>query len=233
MSEKMLPDIAHLHPDDDKSLYVLSSDAFRKGMELIPKDYFLKDERELEKIVKPTPTLNSLRYRLWEEFGAAVDEGRSMKMVNVFRGICSNDYFYQVICKESHLLVWLVTPPRDFENVAHEALMFGLKRLRDILELSETKKDRHGHDVPDKEVIRIKLAIVKMLDARLKGAPVQKHEISSKSFSVSGSVGEMKDLMENATVEQLQRKIRELRGPAPKKERAVDIDVTPKKGFKV
>lgn len=170
-------------------------------------EYFDKDEKALYKLLKeagrtPTPTDNRLRLKFWTEFDRVQgNENPKMTMAHVFSGVCHKDYFYSHYIKNYSKLAWMLCQPTGYMIKAEEALEFGLEQLRDIL----------GHDHSpdgmriDTKLAAIKVKIVEMLDARVRGAVVQ------KTMNLNVSTKTIASEVQNLSMEELDKKLTELR----------------------
>lgn len=140
-------------------------------------DLFNCDEQELiEKISsdghKPTPTDHRLRLRFWMEF----DYAQSMMLphidvMRVIAGLCSFEYFTQKYAQSPSRLAWLLCPTTSYLIKTEESLEFGLDQLREFL--AQPNRDPLTGLV-DTKLGDLKLKITMMLDARVKGAIVQR-----------------------------------------------------------
>jgi hypothetical protein len=169
-------------------------------------ELFHKDERVLWKELRsreqtPTPMDNRLRLKFWVEYDRCLATGsRQMIMANVVGGICSRELFYYHYLKYPHKVAWLVCPPTDYMTKASEALEFGLEQMRDILDMPHATAGKL-----DAKLAEIKLKIIALLDARVRGAVVQ------KTLNVNASVGDVKRVAEANSVEELEKQLKELR----------------------
>lgn len=198
-----------LNKENPRSFYNRVSEAFQKAMDGIPPEYLKKDESDLVDELKPNQTVNCLRFRLWEEYNKAMDKDQDIKIAHICRGICAVGYFYATVLRNKKILAYLLIPPKDYEAAAHEALMLGIGQLRNILHFPLWDKDGK----PDAKIAALQLNVVKMLDARLKGAPTQR--IEQKTLSANVSVHE---LAEEMTMKDVEAKLRKLRGEEEKVE---------------
>ena len=220
-------DIYHLTRSHDlferenpRSLINIAPEVFKRGLEHDSvRLYLKKDEKSLEKIVKPTPTLNRLRQRFWLEFDLAQDQKRNMRAENIWMGICSLDLFMSVVEKFKYQ-AWLLLPLPRYDDIIEEALTAGLNRIREVFEfpLYEKKEvKRNGImqliEVPNYRAAELMLKTVKMLDDRAKGGVVQKIEQTNKNLHLHKNadkevrdVEDETDLIE-AEIKRLEKKI--------------------------
>lgn len=139
-------------------------------------DLFVMDEHELMKVLRarqqyPTPTDNSIRLKFWIEYDRCMDQGGPLNVRNVLSGAATFEHFYDSYLKFPNKVAWMLCPPTAYSTRVEEGLVFGLEQLRDILSLehfSETTRKL------DHKLVALKIAIVKMLDERRNGAPLQR-----------------------------------------------------------
>lgn len=172
-------------------------------------ELFDKGEHELIKFLRtsntqPSPLDNRLRLKFWTEYDRVMGQGlRSMSMANVLSGLCSKELFYGKYLQRPEKVAWLLCPPTGYMAKAEEALEFGLEQLRDILALD--------HVLPsgkvDTKLGELKAKIVAMLDARVKGAVVQR----SMNVNVNTSNEAVAKAAQAASMEDLERQLKELR----------------------
>lgn len=109
-----------------------------------------------------------IRFMFWKEYDNAQTNMRQMIMTHVYYGLCSKESFY-LLLQNKRRVAWMLCPPADYMLAAEEALTFGLEQLRDIL--AKPHVSMMGN--VDAKAAGVKLEIVKMLDARVKGAIIQ------------------------------------------------------------
>lgn len=230
--------------ENPRSLVNIAPDVFKVGLDHSSvRLYLKKDEKSLEKIVKPTPTLNRLRQRFWLEFDLAQDQKRDMVPENIWMGICSLDYFLSAVEKFKHQ-AWILMPLPKYEDIIEEALTAGLNRIREVFEfpLYEKKVFKvDGRDqlreVPNYKAADLMLKTVKMLDDRAKGGIIQKLEkrVENKNLHLhakaEGSVKEGANEIDtqNFIEEEIRRLEKKLVGNKAKVIEAEVVDGTTKR----
>ena len=141
----------------------------------------IEDEEVLRKRVKPSIVLNRLRLGFWKEYDYAQFKGKKMCLENIYRGVCSEEEFLNIL-ETTRYGAWLLKPPTDYISNLEEALCTGINRLREMLEipLYEERHVKVGRDeyvkqkVFDKGAAEILLKVVNMVDSRVNGAVVQR-----------------------------------------------------------
>ncbi len=159
--------------DHPRSIVNLVPEAVQRAIMKLPDSMVDIGEPALRKIlherkVEITPLDERLRFMFWREYDTAQNNNRDMTMTNVYYGICSRDSFYLSL-QNKERTAWMLCPPVDYEIATEEALIYGINQLRDILAM-----DHIGlMNKIDPKLAAVKLDIVKMLDARVKGAVIQ------------------------------------------------------------
>lgn len=205
----MAHDYDPLNKQNERSFYNRVSDRFQRALDDIPDEFLKMDESDLIDAIKPNQTMNCLRFRLWEEYNKAMDKDQKVKIVEICKGICAVNYFYAVVLRNKKVLAYLLCPPKEYEVAAHEALMLGIRQIRNILHFPLW--DKKGN--PDPKIAALQLNVVKMLDARVKGAPTQKIEQKTLQANV-----DVHDLAQELTMKDVEAKLRKLRGEEEKVE---------------
>lgn len=142
---------------------------------------FFLDEREFKKRVDPDAVTSRLRLSFWDEYTRAQDKGETMKVKNICNGCCSVDYFYKAVLTNSNKLAWIICPPKDYMLAMRELLDVGIDEWRDILTMKHVNKKGQINVA----LIAQKIKIVQMLDLRVKGAIIQKLQVSQKNLNVN------------------------------------------------
>jgi hypothetical protein len=140
-----------------------------------------------------------IRFMFWREYDNAQSNIRQMVMTHVYYGICSRESFY-LLLQNKMRVAWMLCPPVDYMIGAEEALTYGLEQLRDIL--SRPHVGLMG--VVDAKAAGIKLEIVRMLDARVKGAIVQ----TTRNLNVNMNAN--KPVVSSPKIEDVDQRIKEL-----------------------
>lgn len=187
----------------------------KEAIDSIPDELRLMDERELRKHVKPNPSVQALRNSFWVEYARCMDRGANwMKVSNVISGICSIEYWAQVVLKSPGLVEWVLRPPISYNRAMEEALYFGVEKIREILELPFQRKSidpKTGFDmvIVDTKVAELVLKAFMLIDTRVKGSVVQRSE--TKTLQVNASMKEVKQAMEAESMEEIEKKLKDLR----------------------
>lgn len=147
-------------------------------------DLFKLSERDIKRKTKPDPILDMLRLRFWQEYDRAQLVDQQMRQVDIIRGLCSKEYWYEKICKDPEKLTWILLPLAGYITRMESSLITAQDEIEDILRLPirQTLHDKHGkkYEVIDSSLIANKIKIWQALDIRVKGAVVQKLAVHQK-----------------------------------------------------
>lgn len=169
-----------------------------KAVSQIAPEIQLMDEAALARAFKPTPLDYALKKQLWSKFYEAEKLGTRLKMVDIFDGLCTNQYFYNELIKNPIRVSWLVTPPMNTEALVEEAFRFSFQRVRDdILTMAVTEKSAP-----------ILLKAFQIFADRHLGPVVQR--IESKNLNVDVDGGSTRDVGAMDPYE-IETKLRELK----------------------
>lgn len=168
----------------------------RKAIEKIPREHLILDEKRLKKIAAPDEVESRFRLLFWDEYNAAVDEKRQMKLENIITSRLGTfyEYFTDIILPNNRKLSWILTPPSDYFLSMRDLLYTGLDRIREIMELPiiedvVVKVLKDGTKVTRRQVnTRLIGEIVKItqnLNDRVHGAVVQRMSIQQKTMSIN------------------------------------------------
>ncbi len=160
-------------PNHPRSVINLVPEAVARAIMALPEEFVDAGEAELTEAFdkrkwKPSVLDDRIRFMFWREYDNAQTNIRQMMMTHVYYGLCSRESFY-LLLQNKHRLAWMMCPPADYMLAAEEALTFGLEQLRDIL----ARPHVGVMGVVDSKAAGVKLEIVRMLDARVKGAIIQ------------------------------------------------------------
>lgn len=160
-------------PNHPRAIINLVPEAVVNAIKRLPEEYMDQGESELRLLFaakKWAPSIldDRVRFMFWREYDQAQNNMRQMLMTHVYYGVCSRESFY-LLLQNKNRVAWILCPPVDYMLGAEEALTYGLEQLRDILSRPHTSM----MGVVDSKAAGIKLEIVRMLDARVKGAIIQ------------------------------------------------------------
>ena len=213
-------DVELFNKENKKSVYNLMPQTYRTKLDEMGGlgEYTGMEEWEIKREIKLTPTLNRLRYSFWNEYYRAIDNGIAMKGRNVYAGVCSVEVYHKILKSKANI-AWILTPPTDTVTALRETLHYGFDRIREILDLPLYKVEsvRVGKDewedreVVDEKVAQLMLKAVAMIDLRLHGSYVQVHKVEQKTTNVNLSMKEQPHQAQVVEVDDIDKKLLELR----------------------
>jgi hypothetical protein len=164
------------------------------------------EERGLKSGWLPSLTDERLRNAFWAEYEASFKLNQGMQMSRVYAGVCSKQCFYESVIKNPARVAWMLCPPTHYMNAMEEALLFGVDQMREILALPHVGKS----GLIDSKLCSVKVEIVKMLDARVKGAVVQKTQAVNVNVKAE-DVEQVKSMVQGPNnMDEIDRRLREL-----------------------
>lgn len=154
--------------------YLTSSPKLRNAiLELKEKhpELLAKDEKTMKQDHREMITLITQRIRiaLWQEFELAVSNNRSMRIKQIWAGICTEESFQRLVDNPVRL-AFILLAPTDYIVTLKEAHEAGLEKLREVFS-AKILDDNGNLNVKAADVVIKAFALI---DARLKGAVVQR-----------------------------------------------------------
>ena len=220
-------EIDQFHPVDQENHVLLSimPHYAQVAFKAVPEELRFMDERELRAHVKPNSSVEALRNSFWVEYAKARDKCLRMQMSSVYSGICSAEYFINNVLKSPGMTAWVMRPPVDYSRAMEALLIFGIERLREIMEapVYKTTRDKHGIMTRslDADAAKVVLKAYELVDMRMKGNFTQRSEV--KSLHVHADV---KELAEKDSMEDIERRLRDLRKRERELEQGGSIETT-------
>lgn len=202
---------------NDRALVNIVPEVFADQMWKLTREHpewLSMDEHTLRKEIdankrKLTPTDHKLRMKFWVEHDKAEYHRGRLNLGNVFMGVCSNVYFYDWI-RKSEKLAWLLCVPTSYELTVAEGHMYGISKLRQILELPMyIKNKKTGLPELDHRVVELQAKIAFALDQRVRGGITQKIEQKNMSLHMDLTKNGLGKEMEE-TVEALEARLKEV-----------------------
>lgn len=183
---------------DDKSAREIAASLLTIGLaekfEKIPPEYFEMEFGQLEREVEPTQIEMMLRRAFWVEVRrVSTEKGTVIKPVNIYSGICTKENFSLVVNNQKKL-VYLLTPPRTYEQNVNHLIDRGMEKLMSVLDAKLVYSNGHM----DAKATKTLLDVVAYFESRIKGGIKQKVDINSKNqnldVQVTVSTNNMQDL---------------------------------------
>jgi len=203
-----------LKKDNPRSLMNIAPQGVSELLEKMDPKLLQLSERELKLRVPEDPQLNRLRIAFWKEYDNAQSQMRGMLWNNISRFLQLRPVSYTKYFHNPQTMAYILCPPASYDVFLEESLSHGMTRIREILDLP--LRDEDGKVNPKVGELILKAAA--FLDLRAHGGFLQK----SVHAEVGMSVGGMKKLANELSLEEIDKKIKELEGAG------VTIDVTPK-----
>ena len=172
-------------------------------------DLFMLSERSLIVRMKDmgfevSATENLLRNRFWLEYDHATMGGfEKIRLNEVIRGVCSNTFFRNSFISNQYMVAFLMLPPMNFKTKQEETLLFGLDKLRAVLDLPTT--DAAGNI--NVNVVKAHMGVYQILERRVQGEVVQKTMNAHAFLPVAPATREEVDALSE---EQMLMKMQEL-----------------------
>ena len=168
--EELGPDYVVFDHNNPRSLINMVPESLKKVMNSLDDKHRYLTETNLRKFADADARLAQLRIAFWIEYNSAQKVERKMSILNVYRGIASQDFWENVILKDPKKVAYIIVPPKDYLVAMNELLELGMDRMREILKAPlYDKNGKFDPKVADK-VIRVAHAV----EARVKGAVVTK-----------------------------------------------------------
>lgn len=192
-------------PYNRDSLYRKAPPGMKKAMDNIPKYLLGWSEDKIERTYKHKITTRDRIFKtaLWREYQWALDNKRTIVILQVIRGVCPERYYYGHILKTPWLLKWMLHPPVSYEASMEEMLDASTSRLREILALplySENGKVDH-------RTLSLQIKIHELVVNRVKGVNPHTLNINQKSLNVNASAADAARLngkdIENLSLKEL------------------------------
>lgn len=188
-----------------RSVVNLIPETLSKNAQKIPDAYRRFDEKSARKKFRPTPVMNQLRAAFWVEYNSVQTHNHDkMTMARVYAGICSHDYWENVVIHSKEMLCWLLIPPQNYQALLDEAWDAGLSKLREIIDVPI-------YDEKGKLQIQASNLVIKVwqiLDQRKHGSVVQKH----MNVNLTGDdAKEVAQMMEQNSMEALNFRLKAIK----------------------
>lgn len=186
--------------DGDFSLVNLTDGMLQGAIIALPDRLIEMSEARLKEHCNPDEEICRLRIAFWDEYTAAVDHGRKMRVANILGKVFTVQYFQKAILSDERKVAWMLKPPQDFLLAMRDLLHIGLAQLRVVLTQPIVERvpllskagpvlDHEGKPV-FVEKVNVALAkeirqITESLANRVHGAVVQRLSIDQKTASLN------------------------------------------------
>lgn len=164
-----------------RSLFECLTPSIQDWTQKIPLDIWQTDFQDLEKELDPSPTLRVMRRNLWKRYKEALEQGGDIRAYDIYHGVVTRQSFWTEILGKPKKLAYILSPKAEYDEVAAEALDFGMERIRKDILTAPIINPATGKF--DASVAGCVLAAVRLLDSRVKGSPLQR--IEQKTMQVN------------------------------------------------
>lgn len=171
-----------------------------------------------------SPTENLLRNKFWLEYDHAIAGSfPKIRLEEVIRGICSFKFFKETFLSNQYMVAYIMLPPINFKSKQEETLLFGLDRLREVLDIPIYKANG---DV-DMNVVKAQMGVYQILERRVQGEVVQKTQNIHALLPMAPASSEEVDLVsEEQMLLRMQELVDKQRSRATNKAALSNIFVT-------
>lgn len=200
---KVTHDIVLTNQDDERALINLVPEKVKEAILKVASEfphYLEANERNLHKMLEPSDTDDKIRLSFWAEYNRAQDSNTSMRMVNVYGKIMSNECFFK-LTNNPQRVAWMINPPEDYMISLEASLNHGKENLNKLLKMELF--DNSGNLKKNEASIFIKA--FELTQNRVKGAVIQKMEQKTASLHVhkkEASDEEIKERLESLRLQQ-------------------------------
>lgn len=165
-------------PENPFSIVNITPERTSAAITLISKELRVMSEEKLRAQIDPDASLCRLRISFWDEYERCRPKGVRMNIANVCKGVCTRDYWDEIILLDPRYMAWITCPPKDYTLAMKELLDISIDRLREIVKLPFADP-KTGRINP--ALVAQVLTAIQMLDQRVKGAIVQKVAIKQQT----------------------------------------------------
>jgi hypothetical protein len=175
-------------------------------------------------------TENLLRNRFWLEYDHAISGSYpKIRLTEVVRGVCSFKFFRETFLANQYLVAYLMLPPINFKTKQEETLMYGLDKMREVLDLNAVGPNGQI----DTKVLRAQMAVYQILEKRVQGETVQKIAHAHAMVPLSpASQSEVDAISEEQMLVRMQEMLNKEKARQTTKAALSNIFVTTAKPFK-
>jgi len=163
--------------ENDNSILNLCRHSKPLSMAILKADQILMlmDEASLRAKIAPSAIDNRLRLAFWLEVDKVLNSNKAHQFSEqmVYAGIVTKEVWQKKYLGNAKKMAWILTPVGNYESSMMEALETGVSQLRKIL--SAPLFDDAGK--LDTKAAKIVVDVFKLLDERVRGTIVQKHQI--------------------------------------------------------
>lgn len=179
--------LLNLDQENPRSLYNLLPSALKQKVDSVEESLFFLEEDELTQRAffrdQPDVKSNRIRISFWREYDSCIGLKRPTIDVNqAVKGLGGPLAFYKQWCASEARVAWLLKTPLDYELQISDLHQAGLRQLEALMQLKPVNPDGSLN----KAVAELQFKIYQSLDARIKGAVVQR--IDQRTLNVNTNV---------------------------------------------
>lgn len=186
--------------------------------------WYSYDEKQIRQKAEVDDRDERLRLAFWDEYSSATAQRRRMVMRNIVTVLVSASVWYNFYAKRLDKVAWMIYPPRNYSQALKNILDKGLDRLHEIMMLPILKPN----GTPDVQTISQIIKVFQLVDARVKGAVVQRLQIQQQSVNLNADVTtqQLGDIasMSLPQLEEMERKLARIEQAEAKMIRALPPD---------
>jgi hypothetical protein len=203
-NEQITFSVIILDENDPNSLHHKVPPLVWDRLKSVPEAYLSLPVKELRKQAQVGVTLEALRASFWVEYNMARETKKKMVIERMLAGICSKEYFYNYVLRNSIMSAWILTPPENYAKALEAILVRSTERLYEMVDLEFAHYDQGGNVKVDTKVMQIILAAHQHIENRVKGSVV--HKLEKKSLNIN-----LNKQAEEISEDYFERKIRDLK----------------------
>jgi hypothetical protein len=162
-------------------------------------------EYEIAIEAKPCQVDQLLRVSFWDEVNTALAENRAISENNIWKGVCSNTYWFKVRDEWAMKMAYVLCPLMSYSKANKLGMHLGQKALIDILNASPYEVDRAGNKKFNVKIAALQLHAYNTVQDRVHGKAVQRIQTHNTNESKK----------DKESIEDLQKEIAALEGKSP------------------
>lgn len=214
----------------------------RNALCAIPSHLFEMDALELQEKIKRIDGADGLnnadmmRTSFWLEYNRAQRTQSNLQLNNVFSGVMFAASFNNKYLKNSFRLLYIITPPVDYQVHQHRILTMSFEQEQKILQMNVMKDvynkdgDVIGEEI-DTKLLSVQQKIAENIKNRIMGMPVNRSMQINQNFNSTGASykSDVPEFNTDTDPDELQSIIDQLsgeKGMSPDNKEANVIDTT-------
>jgi hypothetical protein len=151
--------------------------------------YVIQNEYQLRRAVRTytgdaqihVGMLVRARIAFWDEYERAARAGERMQPVELYRGVCRAQQYYQLLESIPPLLPWIICPLASYLYERKELAFLAQERMLEVLAETPVKPDGKV----DSRLAKVQFEIYRELQDRVHGPVIQKIQSEQKNLNVN------------------------------------------------